>query len=601
MPKKRDKLNGNKASRSSEAQIGQSAARSSYLFLLAAWLIYVLIVMPAWNAPFIFDDGPGIVENPAIAGLSIQQVFFGSPSDATPYGRPIVSASLAINQAVAGFTPWAFRFFNLLLHGANALLVYLFLRRLLRMAPSGGDYAEPVALASAILWMFHPLGTNVSLYIVQRAEGLVSFFLLLALYAACRALRDNTGLLGQVVNEKGWRWLTILFCALGMLSKESMVIAPVAIYLLDASLVSRSLLQPFRQRGRWYLGLASTWILLAGVMLTWPRKYSVGTESGLGSLQYFVVQMEVLTSYLAKALWPQTLHLDYWIFEPSGWGAVLFGFVLLGILFLASGIGSWKGNPVGYLGLLAFVVLAPTSTFVPVRSMPGAEYRFYLPLMAIIVLGTILLWMLAHWFSKKQGVAIFMVLVVAWGIGLAARTNARASDYSNPEAIWLQVKEAFPKNVRALNALGSIALENDDFEKARKLFLQSVEFHPEHGDAYANLGMLEGEAGNLEAALELLEKSVQLWPFNPTTWSNLGITYEGLGDSRASEQAFLKSLKLGPHLPEPNFNLGVLYLRKERWDEGRAQIRRVLQLDPRHPGANSIRQQLMSAGMWSEF
>ncbi len=574
-------------------------SRLGYLFGL--WVIYVLIVLPAWNAPFIFDDGPGIVENPAIVGSSIGQVLFSSPSDVTPYGRPIVTASLAINHAVGGFTPWAFRWFNLILHGVNAVLLYLFLRRFLCLPGRIREYSEPVAFVTSVVWMFHPLGTNVSLYIVQRAEGLVILFLLLTLYSACRVLGDNTGIPSPAVNRKRWQWLTIFFCALGMLSKESMVVAPIAVYLMDASLRSRSLLKPFQERGRWYLGLASTWILLAGVMLLWPRKYSVGTESGLGALQYFAVQMEVLPSYLGKALWPQNLHLDYWIFEPSGWGNVLFGFALLGILFVVTVIGSWKGMPVACLGLLGFLVLAPTSTFVPVRSMPGAEYRFYLPLVAVVLAVNLLLWILAHRVARKHGTAVFIALMLVWGGGLALRTNVRAGDFAHPEIIWKQVQEKFPQNVRALNALGCFAMDEGQLDEARKMFGESIRAHPEHGDAYANLGMLEGKNGDLKLARGYLEKSLELWPYNASTWSNLGVTYEGLGERQLAEAAFRKSLELGPHLPEPNFNLGVFYLRQQRWDEGRAQIQRVLQIDPQHPGANNIRQQLMSAGMWAQF
>lgn len=579
-----------------------SALPAGLWSVFAAWVLYVLIVLPAWNAPFIFDDGPGIVENAAIVGDSLPKVLFTSPSDVTPYGRPVVSISLAFNHALAGFSPWFFRFFNLSLHGLNSLLVYLLLRRL--MATAGryqSSTIEPVALAVSLLWMFHPLGTNISLYIVQRAEGFVIFFLLLALYCACRALQPGVRLKSDMVQAKVWAWLTVCFCALGMLSKESMVIAPVAIYLLDAALFSRSLMEPLRRRWKWYAWLAATWVLLAVVMFLWPRKYSVGTESGLGALQYFVVQMEVLTSYLFKALWPGELHLDYWIFEPTGWWPVVLGFCLLSILFALAVWGSWRGQPLGYLALVAFLVLAPTSTFVPVRSMPGAEYRFYFPLLAVIYLLVIVLWLLSHRVSLRHGRAIFLSLIFVWGIGLATRTSLRAGEFSTPETIWQQVKDKFPNNVRALNALGSFALDAGRIDQARSLFRNSIEILPEHGDAYANLGMLEGQNGNLELARDYLKKSVELWPFNPSTWSNLGITYDGLGEKQLSEQAFLKSLELGPHLAEPNFNLGVLYLRQERWDEGRAQIRRTLQIDPKHQGANSIRQQLLNAGMWSDF
>lgn len=566
----------------------------------AVWLLYVLAVRPAWDAPFVFDDGPGITENPAVASLSLPRILFSSPSDATPYGRPVVSVSLAVNHAMAGYEPWSFRFFNLALHGLNALLVYVLLRNLTRVAGWKPPQAEPIALAASILWLFHPLGTNVSLYIVQRAEGLVIFFLLLTLYASCRALGEDAKT-KHPANVRGvWFRLTVAFCALGMLSKEIMVIAPVAVYLLDASLFSRSWREPLRRRGKWYAELASTWIVLAAVMFIWPRRHSVGTGSGWGAVQYFMVQMEVLGSYLLKALWPAELHLDYWIFEPTGWLPVVVGFLVLLALFMASAVAAVRGSPAGYLGVLAFLVLAPTSTFVPVRSMPGAEYRFYLPLLAVIFVLVWLLWSASHRFSLRHGRSVFLVLISLWVIGLAVRTNLRAEDFATPEKMWLQVKEKFPQNVRALNFLGNDAAAAGRIDEARALFRQAIEFHPEHGDAHANLGMLEGKEGNLGQARGHLEKSAELWPHSPATWSNLGVTYEALGERRLAEAALVRSIELGPHLPQHHYNLGVLYLRQERWGEGMDQIRRALELDPRHPDAHRARQQLQQAGMWRD-
>lgn len=566
----------------------------------AVWLLYVLAVRPAWDAPFVFDDGPGITENPAVASLSLPRILFSSPSDATPYGRPVVSVSLAVNHAMAGYEPWSFRFFNLALHGLNALLVYVLLRNLTRVAGWKPPQAEPIALAASILWLFHPLGTNVSLYIVQRAEGLVIFFLLLTLYSACRALGADAPTKSQASLRSKWFPLTVAFCALGMLSKEIMVIAPVAVYLLDASLFSRSLREPLRRRWKWYAGLASTWIILAAVMLLWPRRHSVGTESGWGALQYFMVQMEVLGSYLRKALWPAELHLDYWIFEPTGWWPVVAGFLVLLALLVAAVVAAGRGSPAGYLGLLAFLVLAPTSTLVPVRSMPGAEYRFYLPLLAVIFVLVWLLWLTSQRLSRPHGRSVFLVLTALWVIGLAVRTHLRAEDFALPQKMWLQVKEKFPQNVRALNALGNDAVEAGRIDEARTMFRQAIEFHPEHGDAHANLGMLEGKAGNLEEAREHLERSAELWPYSPATWSNLGVTYEALGERGLAEAAFLRSIELGPHLPQHHYNLGVLYLRQERWGEGVAHIRRALQLDPAHADARRARQQLQQAGMWRD-
>jgi len=541
------------------------------LYLVFA-VLYLFVVMPALKAPFIFDDGPGIVENPAVHAQSLRGVFRGSLTDSTPYGRPVVLLSLWLNQTLFGGYPFPFRVFNLLLHLFNGFLLLSFLRELPWPEQEKADPRVPLMVA--LLWLFHPLTTNVSLYIVQRAEGLMVLFYLLTLLWANRALSREGN-----ASSKAWRWAA-LSAWLGMFCKESMVTIPAAVFFLDLGFHQGSIKQAFQKHKQGYLLLLSSWIPLFFVMTVWPRRHSVGAGDEVGALDYLFQQAWILPDYLLKILRPFPLHLDYWFLEP-GHLSIAAGAVFLGLTF---GWSLWKtlqGRPSACLVLLAFVVLSPTSSVIPVHSMPGAEYRMVLPLAFLLAAAGFTL-------SGRMNARLlpFLSLLLLGYFGF--HSHLRARQLREPETVWAQILGRFPDHPRALNELAMFAEKRGELESARRLLRQAMDHWPQLGDAYANLGMLEGRHGNAVEAERLLAMSVERWPFSSPAWSNYGIALAQTGKLADAEQAFLRAISLAPHLPEPPFNLAILHFTRQNWEQGLSFLQQTLALDPNHAGALRI-------------
>ena len=111
-------------------------------------------------------------------------------------GRPLLNLSLALNYAAGGLDIRGFHAANLAIHLAAALLLFGILRRTLllpAMRDRFGAAATPLAPAVAMLWAVHPLQTESVTYIAQRAESLVGFFYLFALYALIRGAGERIG------------------------------------------------------------------------------------------------------------------------------------------------------------------------------------------------------------------------------------------------------------------------------------------------------------------------------------------------------------------------------------------------------------------------
>ena len=95
-------------------------------------------------------------------------------------------------------------------------------------------------------------------------------------------------------------------------------------------------------------------------------------------------QPGVILHYLRLSVWPYPQCLDYgWPIETR-WlvGIALPGLAVLGLL-AASVVAMLRGRRIGFLGIAFFLILAPTSSFMPIQDL-CFEHRMYLPLACVV-------------------------------------------------------------------------------------------------------------------------------------------------------------------------------------------------------------------------
>ncbi len=333
-----------------------------------------------FHVPFLFDDLPSIVQNPAIRRLSPLSKVIASDLPML-VGRPLISLSLAFNYAMGGYDVAGWHLFNLIVHFLNALLVFGFVRRALGVAPADQSRVLWVAYAVALLWMLHPLVTESVTYVFQRTELLMALFLLLTLYCFARGIESP--------HKVVWFGAAIMACTLGMGTKEVMVVTPLLVLAYDSIFVARSWRTALRARPELYAGLVASWVVLASLLLTTNLKSKSGlTVDTLSPWNYFEMQWMVVAHYLRLALWPQGLVLDYsdWPRETALAVALpaagLLAALLAGTVWAIRRRRWW-----GFWGAWFFLLLGPTSSFLPLPTEPATERRMYLPLLAVIVVA----------------------------------------------------------------------------------------------------------------------------------------------------------------------------------------------------------------------
>ncbi len=561
----------------------------------------------ALGHPFVFDDAGTIVDNPTIR--SIGSSLLGGPVQMATAGRPLVNLSLALNYAAGGLSPWGYHLFNLGVHIACALVLFALLRRVFAwpsLSPWIGSRAAGTAAAIALLWTVHPLTSEVVNYVTQRTEGLMGLMLLATLYCGVRAL--------DAASAGPWQAASVAACAAGMTCKESMVVAPLLMLLLESTVSSRSPIDAIRRRAGYYGALAATWLVLALLIIDGPRWQSAGFSSGVSSWTYLLNQPSLILRYLRLSIVPVGLVLDYGEPAAATLGAV-WPAALMVIALLAATIAAWfVAPPLAFLGTWFFITLAPTSSFLPIATEVGAERRMYLPLIALITLAVVSARQALRQLeteSMRKRVATGAVAAVC--VVLAVLTVERNREYSTTLGLWQTVVARWPGG-RAFYNLGTELQAAGLQAQAVESFQKAL---PGSADAHYALGFELQTQGKYDEALTHYREFLRLKPDDinaPRAWHQIGRTLlaqgkhdeaiaafrevlarkannpdalAGIADSLLAQDkladavtAYKTYLGVRPNTTDAMMNLGIALVRLDRDGEARSVFADITQLEP---------------------
>lgn len=543
----------------------------------------------SFGGQFIMDDQIGILANPRIHSLFPLKKFFDDT-------RPVADFTLALNYAACGLNRPAFHAVNLAIHLVAALALFGLVRRSLLMERFAGRFdasAAGFALAVSLLWVVHPLATQAVTYIIQRAESLMACFYLLTLYSISRA--------GGSPRPMVWHIAAIVSCALGMGSKAVMASAPLVAFLYDAIFMSGSARESLRRRWGLYLALgASVGILwrvgvIGGLYLKdQGNPITVGfAMEGLTAWQYALTQPGVIMHYLRLCLWPHPLCIDYGWPVAKTVSQILPGAIVVGALFAATCWALWKRPVMGFVGAAFFLILAPTSSIVPIKDI-AFEHRMYLPLAALLVaLVASGDWMLRS-LSASQTIQPATCSLVARGLvgmsaaALALATFSRNALYAQPVELWRQNVALTPANSRPVNALGYSRFKAGRYDEALVALRRAIELDPLYAGAYANIGLLYWTQGNAVESVKYFGKAVDISPFEfgAELYNPYGLALLATGQKDEAIKALNNAVECDPDNLDARYNLGNAYYSRGLSEKAVEAYREVLRQNPRYVEAH---------------
>ncbi|HXD24098.1 MAG TPA: hypothetical protein VN613_12130, partial [Gemmatimonadaceae bacterium] len=415
-----------------------SLPRVRLLIPLALAAATTLAYLPALSAPFVMDDTLAISANPSIQHPATA---FTPPPNLPVSGRPVVNVSLAVNYAINAalgvdqrndpngvHKAAGYRLLNLLFHLVTAALLFGILRRAIRERSVPDDWkvlADSIAGMVCALWLLHPIQSEAINYVVQRTEALASLFYALTLYCSLRAwdARDKTRL--------RWYAAAVAACVLGVGSKEIAITAPVAVILYDRAFRLDSWSEVAtapKGRSRFYLVLTIACVAAFALFSFGGRGSSAGFGHGIAWYDYLYTQCWAIVHYLLLVVWPGSLTIDYSQQLITGTRGIPGAIVMA--LFGGAVIFAWRRLATlgwfAFAGAWFFLLLAPSSSIVPIPGEIVAERRIYLALVSVLVLMVVG----AEW-SRRTLVPAMSQRQLLYGFGgiaaaLAITTAARS-------------------------------------------------------------------------------------------------------------------------------------------------------------------------------
>lgn len=515
---------------------------------------------------YVFDDHAWILENQAIHQLW--------PPNYLKVTRPVTFFTFALNWAAHGPSVFGFHLVNLLIHGANSLLLFWLVRDTLRsiaIAPASSTSpltstgssiestrASLLAASIALVWAVHPLQTQAVTYIFQRNESLGATFIVGTILCWGRFLRTNRPV---------WLASAVALCAVGMLTKEVCVVSPVLAALYDLAFVGRSL-AALRARASSYALLAGCWAIPVVVIVLMSSEYQragIGAVEGMTPFGYALTQIEVVCHYLRLWIYPVGQCLDYaWPLASSVTSVLPHAAVLVSLAATCFVLATRHHAGWAFLGAWFLLILAPTSSVVPIRDV-CVEHRMYAPSMALAAAGVLLLdgllsFRLRLYPSRSMPIVAVVALMAAGALGYA--TRARNEVYRDLELMWTDIVQVAPHNARGWANLGLYHLGTPRQDLAVEHARRAIELDPSLTQAKLTLATALVNLGRANEALPLLQELAVPGAGPPPVrarallqLSNLARSQRPLESMSMLEQAVRDDATLG----EAHLNLGAMY------------------------------------------
>lgn len=546
----------------------KTAAGAAAIAAAGAW-----IYAPVLRGDWLWDDGEGILRNPALrdwAGLG--GIWRGASG---PDYFPLKTSVQWLQWHLWHDQVLGYHLTNVGLHLFSALLVW----RLAGRLGLGGV----AAWLAGLLFAVHPLAVE-SVAWMSELKNTLSLPLLLAALITYLAY-DRGGGLGA--------YFGALACfVLAMLAKTSVALFPAIL-----------LLQAWWRRGRIgrrdlkaaapFFGVA----LVLGLVTVAFQARRVTANLPMPSLGLGARTAgagEAILFYLGKCLWPAHLSPIY-PGPAAGQVPILRWAPWLGIALAAlwfwSRRATWGRHALFGLGSFA-LNLAPVLGWIPMafqRIAPVSDHLCYVALVSVAILAAASLRSLRR-FAPAGALGLAAAAAV---LACAEASRGYARQFTSEEALWTFTLARNPDAWLAHNNLGIVYARTGRIGPAIAEGEAAVRLRPSFPEARSNLGLALTSAGRLPEAIAELDAAVRLAPGLPGARLNLGRALLLAGRLPEALAQFEAALRLDPASPEARADLGVAhnnlanaFARAGRFAEAIEEFRRALAFNPGNPGTH---------------
>jgi protein O-mannosyl-transferase len=256
------------------------------------------------------------------------------------------------------------------------------------------------------------------------------------------------------------------------------------------------------------------------------------------------------------------------------------GLIVLGLL-AASVAGLVRRTWWGWLGVSFFLILAPTSSVLPIADA-AMEHRMYLPLAAVIALVVLTvnhaLQRAVHSLGVRRLIRIGLLSLAA-GLLMWLTWN-RNRDYQDAVRMWSSVVHAAPHNPRAQLNLGIELGLRGDRDAERRQYERALQIHPRYPKAHLNLGIWHAEHGDEARAVEYYREAIRLRPRYAKAYAAYANLLARQDELETALEYYRRSLEIQPDLAPAHLYASQVAYRLGQPQLAVEHLRRAVQLTP---------------------
>jgi tetratricopeptide (TPR) repeat protein len=532
-----------------------------------------------------FDDYEYVKENPQVhAGLTGTSLGWALTTSWAYNWHPLTWVSLQLDYELYGLDPRGYHLTNLLLHSANAVLLFWVLRRM-----TGAVWRSAIVAA---FFAVHPLHVESVAWIAERKDVLSTFFWMLTLWAYV-SYAERPGV-GRYV-------LVFLALVLGLMSKPMLVTLPCVLLLLDYWPLGRvrwEVRDPPDSAEGTGSGLCKPRFAPASVgwLLTekLPLFALVIVSSGLtiraqrelvATAESFSLRTRVLNAlvsyvtYMGQMFWPANLAALYPHPRdslPVGYAASAGALLLVITLAVLLLVRRRPYLAVGWLWYLG--TLVPVIGLVQTAVQARADRYTYVPLIGLFVMLT---WGAADLLARGRFHRV--VLAGAAALLLAACTAAtwiQLQYWKNSFVLVERAKQVTPHNTHLYYVSAMTYWRHHRLAEATEELLAQLELQPNNPASERDVGHLFLEQGRIDEAAAHLARVVELRPDAAPARVELAHLLRLQGKSRAAAEQLAVAVRLEPQAPEWQYELGIALQGQGELTEAVRCLRVAVGLDP---------------------
>jgi tetratricopeptide (TPR) repeat protein len=540
-------------------------------WLIAAALAGVALVVfaPSIADRFIALDDPYYVfQNPNVrCGLTRESAIWAFTTFDICNWHPLTWLSLQLDVSLWNMTNGeldarAFHLTNVLLHAANAGLLYLALRRL--------TVGAGAAAATALLFAVHPLRAESVAWVSERKDVLCTFFGLLALWAWARyvAIPSVAGYVAAAV--------ALTF---SLMAKPMLVTFPCLLLVLDWWPLERA--RSLRDWPRLLVEKLPLFVLgAASAAITYYAQAVGGATRTLGVFTPAIRIENAAVSYVAylsKTVWPTGLAFYYphrgASLTPASVGVC--ALILLAVTLAA--VSLRRRAPYLLTGWLWYLgTLVPVIGLVQVGDQAMANRYTYFPTIGLLLAICLAV---AQALANRPRVAVAAVSVAA--VALTVLTEHQLWLWQKPFELYEYSLRTTGPNRAIYACLAAAHEDRKELDEAEACFRKALEAEPNEILTLTSLGGLLSRQGRLEEAQNLLETARDEAPKFPLVRVQLESVYYRQGKLGEAVRELLKYCELVPNSPEGYNDLGTIYLQQRKFPEAANLFRKACQVNPK--------------------